>query len=1210
MKNIIKILIFLVIGSIIALDSNLIVKAYSNQETFSANVLNGFYIKKLHSNGSGQYKSIGKITRNSDGHFVYCVQPWMELSETDYYTANTTDQAAILGVSTETWDRLSLISYYGYGYPGHDDERWYGITQLMIWQTVDPDGSFFFTYTANGDRDYRYDWMKDEIESLISKHYTKPNFNTSSLTLDLGNSVTLKDTNNILSDYTITTDNNNLGVSANGNNLVIKANNVGTTKITLTKNSNSGIADFTPVLYNYADKQKTIARGYVDPIVLNLNVSVVGGKIKVKKVDSETKQIIAQGAATMVGSVYDIKDSSNNIVDTITIGNDSTALTKELKKGTYKIVERSSGTGYKVNSKVYEVTISESKTYEITVEDEVIKAKVNIFKYDSKTKKCISSGEASLAGAKYKLKNSKGEVVDTLTIDSNCKATSKLVPYDTYTLVETESGTGYKLDTNTYQVVINSNNNVDITVYEDVKEGRVKILKLDKDNNNTTARGQATLVGAEYLLKKLDGTIVDTLVIDENYQAISKKIPFGHYILVESKASKGYTLDPTVYEINIEEDEQVIEITSKEKVIEVFVSILKQFDYIEGQTAFLNSEPDIEFTISYPDGTLYDTIKTDKHGYSTFLLPYGIWKFHQVNSNIGYEKIYDFYITVDENSEEEQYYNILNNEITAYLQVVKQDIETGKVIELANTKFKILNLDTNQYVSQYVAGKVYDTFETDNSGKFITYLKLTAGNYKLVEVSSPKNYLLNTDGLEFTIGDDTHYVYTNYGPVITVYFKDKQIKGIIEINKDGEIVTIDDNTFNYNGRKDLEGITYNVEAAEDIMSADGNYIYYTKGTIVDTITTNNSGYGKSKELPLGKYIVYEISTSDSYILDEKQYEIELKELNNKTPIVYENLKLTNLLKKGSFEFTKTDLVTGQPIANTGITIFMETEDEDKIIFKGKTDDKGKIIINDLPLGKYYLIETDCEGYVITDEKVYFEIKENNEVVKAEMTNKPITNDIELTKLDFSTDEPIANTLIELYNADTDELIFSDRTDGYGKIIFKNVRYGRYYLIEKETSDSSYVLNTEKMYFEILEDGKIQKATLKNKKKEGTAVLHKVDEDGNSVEGVLIGIYSLDDELIDSKYTDKDGNIEITLKYGSYYFKEIETLENLILSDEKVYFDITEDGEYIQKTLINEFEEIEVPDTSANSNINLVASIVIIVGSLIIIISKNKNNKLK
>ena len=127
-----------------------------------------------------------------------------------------------------------------------------------------------------------------------------------------------------------------------------------------------------------------------------------------------------------------------------------------------------------------------------------------------------------------------------------------------------------------------------------------------------------------------------------------------------------------------------------------------------------------------------------------------------------------------ETSEKEQYYNILNNTLYAYLQVIKVDSETGKTIAIANTTFKIFNTDTNQYVSQYVGGKVYSEFKTDENGKMITYLKLPAGNYKLIEVSAPNGYLKDKDGLKFTIGNDTHYSYTTYGAFIVVTYKKHQ----------------------------------------------------------------------------------------------------------------------------------------------------------------------------------------------------------------------------------------------------------------------------------------------------------------------------------------------------------------------------------------------------------------------------------------------------
>lgn len=607
----------------------------------------------------------------------------------------------------------------------------------------------------------------------------------------------------------------------------------------------------------------------------------------------------------------------------------------------------------------------------------------------------------------------------------------------------------------------------------------VEVLKKDKETNTNKAQGQATLKGATYgVYEQATGKQITTITTDENgYAKSGAVLSYNQYYLQEIDASTGYLLDTTRYNFDVRGKESA-SVEVFETVVKNYISILKQYEYVDGNTTFLNAEKGITFEIYYPNGDLFDTITTDKNGYATLNIPYGVWKFHQVNSTTGFEKIYDFYITVDYDSEQEQYYNILNNSLTAYLQVFKTDTETGKTIALANTTFKIYNKDTKQYVSQYVGGKVYSEFKTDENGVFITYLKLVAGNYKLIEVTSPKGYVLDKNGLDFTIGEDTHYAYTTYGPFITVYYKNSPIKAQIEVKKDGEVFTVEDGTFNYNGRTSLKGIKYNIYADEDIKSSDGNYLYYNKGDLVGTITTDDKGYGISKKLPLGKYKVVEVETQEDYVLDETEYFVELTEKDNKTAIVYSFLELTNNLKKAKVEITKTDLVNGKVIPNTILEIYTEN---DELIFTGKTDKEGKIVIDELKLGKYYILEKEAStGYVITDEKVYFELKANGEIVKAEMKNKPITSTVEITKIDISTSEPLPNTLIEVYNAENDELIYSGRTNEEGKIIIEELRYGKYYFIEKEAPEG-YELNSEKMYFEVLEDGEIVKCTMKDEK---------------------------------------------------------------------------------------------------------------------------------
>ena len=96
-----------------------------------------------------------------------------------------------------------------------------------------------------------------------------------------------------------------------------------------------------------------------------------------------------------------------------------------------------------------------------------------------------------------------------------------------------------------------------------------------------------------------------------------------------------------------------------------------------------------------------------------------------------------------------------------------------------------------------------------------------------------------------------------------------------------------------------------------------------------------------------------------------------------------------------------------------------------------------------------------------------------------MKNRPIYGILEFTKTDISTSEPLPNTVIEIYT-ENDELVFSGKTDENGKVVIEELRYGKYYILEKEAPEG-YILTEEKMAFEILEDGEIVKATMVNEK---------------------------------------------------------------------------------------------------------------------------------
>ena len=1049
---------------------------YTGQAIWPSEHISNIYVKKLKADGSGKYQQARFIRRSEDNAFVYCLQPFVEIDNNlPYYNIARSDYELYLNMTKEQFRKINLYAYYGYGYGNHTDQKWYAITQVMVWRTADPSSQFFFTNTLNGTRnDSLFASEIAELESLVNTHYVKPEFdNVNNIKLPITNSISLNDKNGKLSEYRIS-EQKNVSANISGNTLNITATGIGNASISLIKRDTK--FSVPPIVYFSDHSQDVFRLGSYDPLEVKLNFEVIGGKVAIQKIDSELLNNNAQGQATLKGAVYGIFKEDGTKLSEITTNENGYAKSDYLPSiGKLYVQEIKASNGYKIDSTKYYVEINNNNLEPIVqVKEEVIKGKIKITKIDSETNSCKAQGEATLIGAKYKILDSNGNLIETLTIGEDCTATSKDIPYGNYRIVEEKSSVGYYLDSTSYNVFVNGETIFNVTSKEKVIKGKIKINKVDSETNSCKAQGQATLKGAIYEILDLKGNVVDTITIGEDCTATSKYLAYGRYKVREKNESKGYYIDTNIYNANIIED-NVINITSKEKVIKNYISILKQYDYVDGTTQFLNAEANIKFEIFYPDGTKFGEVITDKNGYATLDIPYGVWKFRQVNSNTGFEKIYDFYITVDENSELEQYYNILNNKLSAYLQVFKVDSETGKRIELADTTFKILNLDTNKYVSQYVGGKVYSEFKTDETGKFITYLKLEAGNYKLIEVKSPNSYLIDTNGLPFTIGDETYYNYTTYGAFITVYFENSPIKGQLEINKDGEKFIANSGSFSYE-KVTLENVVFNIYASEDIKTADGKHLYYNKGDLVDTITTDKNGYALSKKLPLGKYFYVEVKTNDNYILDTKEYHFELTEKDNTTPVVYKSLSILNKYEKGELEFTKTDLINGEAIADTKIEIYTE---KDELIYSGITDTNGKVVIKNLPVNqKFYIIEIEpATGYVITEEKVYFEIKDNGEIVKAKMSNKPIMGELEFTKVDLSTSEPLPNTLIEIYTEE-DELIFSGRTDDKGMIIIKGLRYGKYYILEKEAPEG-YILNTEKMYFEIKENGQVVKSIMTN-----------------------------------------------------------------------------------------------------------------------------------
>lgn len=391
--------------------------------------IDGIYLNRDKGNAH-IYQQAQILYRKGDHQVVYCIEPFKFLEDGNGYSlSNYTD----VGINEEVWNKINLIAYYGYGYQNHGDEKWYPITQILIWQQIDPSGHYYFTDSFDGNEINIYERETEELINLVENHMNLPTSANQNLTMVLGQEITLEDRNDTLEGFGLNQYFDN--IKFDGKRLLIKAENIGSQKLDFTKFNTMYYEK--PLIYHHSIYQDLLCVGDIPNIQFSLDIEIIDTSITVYKEDFDNG-LFSSGDASLNGTVIGLYNHDYQKISEKTI-DENTLTFDHLPIGIYFIKELKPGTGYQLNDTYYQVNITKESPHQSkTIKNKVKMGKLILHKTISDGS--IQDNEALVNFAIYDKDNN---LVETLITDINGQA-SALLPFGTYLIKQITTTENYQ----------------------------------------------------------------------------------------------------------------------------------------------------------------------------------------------------------------------------------------------------------------------------------------------------------------------------------------------------------------------------------------------------------------------------------------------------------------------------------------------------------------------------------------------------------------------------------------------------------------------------------------------------------------------------------------------------------------------------------------------------------------------------------------------
>ena len=943
------------------------------------------------------------------------------------------------------------------------------------------------------------------------------------------------------------------------------------------------------------------------------------GYIQVTKKDAKTGQVVKKA-----GTEFEIVQGTK-VIETISTNENGIAKSGLLDYGTYIVREKKEPANYVIATLVQEQSITQNgKTYDITIFNEPVLGQINLSKEDIETGK-TAQGDATLKGAVYTLKAKdkitnpadgsviykKGEVIsiknignstygDTgeKTVDDKYSITWKNLPMGEYVIEETKVPEGYLID-GTHQVTLEKTSSKkelemkNVLSQEQVIKGQLEIAKSGHSGESGVVPG---LEGIEFTMKLKSevnakgwnqAKTYSVITTDKNGKGISKKIPYGTYIVRETKTNSNYLKSGDFF-VTIDKDKEIEYRMVNNKPFEAWLQLVKTdkqghnvklshatFKIKDSAGNYLKQKVGLFYKDEWTtddDGkvVLEDMVKAGSYTLEEIKSPDGFLLSDNIQFKIDSE---DKTITFDDEGDPVLKITVQNEKPTGTIVLEKafeqSDNSFAPKKENLQAKFQLTAnseiVDPADGTVIYRKGDVVKTgnsqdgiYTTSKDGKLeITDLPLGTGeaSYILKEVETEKGYVLNHAAVtyDFSIKDNTTKVYREVKQIenklTTAYFKKTDVAG-----------------------KEVEG------AKLVLSDKDGN--------IIDEWTSSKEEH-IMKGLIIGEtYTLHEEVSAEGYV-KASDITFTFKEDQQKTIMIDKIVSVS-----------KTDVTGEKELEGAHIQV----TDEDGKIVDEWISTKESHHINNLVEGKIYtLTETTAPDGYIKAESITFEVSTDKEDQFIVMKDKQVS----FKKIDQN-GHVVVGAKLQIVEKDSQKVIETFVTDG--NIYYsKNVEIGKTYILQEIETPENYI-KADDIEFSVSKENENQVISMTDIKLDEVVISKQDATTKKELEGAHLKITDEDGNIVEEWISTKESH-EVMLEVGkTYTLTEITAPQGYNIA-ESITFTVDDNGEVVQKIVMLDQHIPTILKTSDSVNILSYAGISLCaIAGLILLRKRGKNDE--